>query len=66
MPKSRTISRLIGRNKVPCVQCPYKLGLIKTLVNPCPQCKLNGYRTFEQFQKQLFMKDKGGRYVQHS
>lgn len=37
----------------PCGKCPYKLGQIKTLMNPCPQCKQNGYRTFEQFQKQL-------------
>lgn len=36
----------------PCVKCPYKLGLVHTVVNPCPQCKENGYQTFERFQKQ--------------
>lgn len=35
--------------KAPCAKCPYKLGLVKTLVNPCPQCKANGYRMFERF-----------------
>ena len=36
----------------PCAKCPYKLGLVHTVVNPCPQCKANGYQTFERFQKQ--------------
>lgn len=35
----------------PCPQCPYKLGLVHTLVNPCPQCKKNDYQTFERFLK---------------
>lgn len=35
-----------------CAKCPYKLGLVHTVVNPCPQCKENGYQTFERFQKQ--------------
>jgi len=41
--------------KPPCPKCPYKLGLVKTLVNPCPNCKMNGYKSFEWFQKQLTM-----------
>ena len=36
----------------PCAKCPYKLGLVQTLINPCPQCRENGYAMFEQFQKQ--------------
>lgn len=36
----------------PCAKCPYKLGLVHTVVNPCPQCKGNGYQTFERFQQQ--------------
>lgn len=36
----------------PCAECPYKLGLVHTVVNPCPRCKANGYQTFETFQKQ--------------
>ena len=42
--------------KVPCEKCPYKLGLIKTLVNPCPQCQLNNYRTYGELKKQIFEK----------
>ena len=42
--------------KVPCEKCPYKLGVIKTLVNPCPQCQLNNYRVYEEFKKQIFEK----------
>ncbi|MCM1328147.1 MAG: hypothetical protein NC253_01785 [Ruminococcus sp.] len=37
----------------PCSKCPYKLGLVETVFNPCPQCMLNNYSSFEQFQKQL-------------
>lgn len=37
----------------PCSKCPYKLSLVQTVVNPCPQCKENGYQTFERFQKGL-------------
>ena len=40
-----------SRKKAPCPKCPYKLGIVKTLVNPCPQCRLNEYQMFEQFQK---------------
>ena len=31
-----------SRLKPPCPKCPYTLGQVKTLTNPCPQCKLNG------------------------
>ena len=36
----------------PYAKCPYKLGLVQAVVNPCPQCKESGYQTFERFQKQ--------------
>ena len=39
--------------KPPCDKCPYKLGLVRTVVNPCPQCKANGYKTYERFTKEL-------------
>ena len=45
------IMKLIYQIKQPCPKCPYKLGTVKTLVNPCPQCKLNGYQSFKKFQK---------------
>lgn len=37
----------------PCAKCPYTLGLIQTVSNPCPVCKMNGYQSYEWFQKQL-------------
>ena len=37
--------------KPPCDQCPYKLGEIQTLMNPCPLCKENHYRSYEYFIK---------------
>ena len=43
---------LIHHMNQPCAKCPYKLGLVQTLINPCPQCKENGYQAFERFQKQ--------------
>lgn len=42
---------LIHHMNPPCAKCPYKLGLVQTLINPCPQCKENGYQTFERFQQ---------------
>ena len=24
---------------IKCLKCPYKLGLVKCLIDPCPQCK---------------------------
>ena len=47
------MKRLIYKWKAPCNKCPYKLGQIQTVVNPCPQCKLNGYQGYKQFKKQL-------------
>ena len=40
---------LFKQHKAPCAKCPYKLGLIKTLVNPCPECRLNGYSMYKTF-----------------
>lgn len=37
------------RLKAPCGKCPYKLGLVHTTVNPCPQCKADNYRAYELF-----------------
>ena len=33
---------MLGK-KAPCPGWPYKLGMIKTLVSPCPQCRPTGY-----------------------
>ena len=39
--------------KNPCSKCLYHLGIIKTVINPCPNCKLNGYKTYEHFNEQI-------------
>lgn len=42
-----------SQKKALCRKCPYKSGLVETVTNPCPQCKMNGHRSYEWFQKQL-------------
>ena len=42
----------------PCAKCPYKLGLVHTVVNPCPQCKVNGYQMYERFRLKVSIDDK--------
>lgn len=42
--------------KVPCAKCPYKLGQIKTLVVPCPVCKINGYQSYKMFTENKSVK----------
>lgn len=32
--------------KPPCPKCPYALGMIEFIDNPCPVCKLNNYETY--------------------
>lgn len=44
---------MVKLKKKPCAKCPYKLGIIKTLINPCLECKLNGYQFYDQFLKQV-------------
>lgn len=34
----------LRREKPPCAWCLYALGLIQTLVCPCPKCRQNGCR----------------------
>ena len=37
---------------IPCPTCPYKRGIVKTLVNPCPQCKRNNYLFYKVVTQQ--------------
>jgi hypothetical protein len=46
------IREIIESVKPPCSKCPYKLGIIHTLRNPCPECKTNGYKAYEMFVNQ--------------
>ena len=41
---------LARRAKPPCPRCPYTLGLVHTLANPCPQCRENGYQMYTRFR----------------
>lgn len=41
---TKKLRKLMG---LPCKKCPYTLGEVKMVVNPCPQCKLNGYNMYE-------------------
>lgn len=44
------IARETDRHRIPpCARCPYKLGLVRTLVNPCPQCREDGYAMYDRF-----------------
>lgn len=43
------LKEIILQKKAPCGKCPYKLGNVKTLTNPCPQCKRNNYDSYERF-----------------
>ena len=43
------VKSLADKIKPPCAKCPYKLRLVQTLTNPCPQCKSKGYRTYKRF-----------------
>lgn len=36
----------------PCQECPYKLGVVQTFKNPCPQCELEGYKMIDVFRSQ--------------
>jgi hypothetical protein len=47
------ISEIIEAVNPPCSKCPYKQGIIHTLMNPCPECKTNGYKAYEQFVNQI-------------
>lgn len=47
------IKELFYAVKPPCPKCPYTLGLVHTLVNPCPDCKANGYQTYERFPRKF-------------
>ena len=45
---------LLCNMSAPCSKCPYTLGQVRTPVNPCPQCKANGYRSYELFKAGQF------------
>ena len=54
----KKIINQICQRITPCKKCPYKLGLVKTTVNPCPQCRLNNYEAFDKFNKKVMKRDR--------
>jgi len=37
----------------PCPKCPYTLGYVKFVKNPCPMCKLDNYSTYDSLIEQM-------------
>lgn len=33
----------------PCKKCPYRLGLVRTVVDPCLRCRMNHYSMYDRF-----------------
>ena len=40
------IRKLFHRDKPPCAKCPYTLGQVEFVRDPCPECKANNYATY--------------------
>ena len=38
-----------------CSQCPYTLGKVQFVDNPCPNCKLNDYQMYHMLTKDKYM-----------
>lgn len=49
---------LLHQTNPPCAKCPYELGQVQTLTNPCPQCEENGYQMYKRFQKEMYSNDR--------
>lgn len=47
--------KLIDLLKPPCPQCPYTLGQVKFIDNPCPNCKLNNYQMYHVLAKDKYI-----------
>jgi len=41
--------------KLPCSRCPYTLGQVEFVDNPCPNCKLNNYQMYHMLTKDKYM-----------
>lgn len=40
------IGKLIHSVVPPCPKCPYTLGQVRLVDNPCPDCKLDNYEMY--------------------
>lgn len=41
--------------KTPCPKCPYTLGKVQFVDNPCPNCKLNNYQMYRSLMEGKYM-----------
>ena len=41
------IKKLIYWIKPPCAKCPYTLGKVKFIYNPCHTCKMDNYKMYQ-------------------
>jgi len=51
------VLKLIYMLNPPCSKCPYTLGLIHAIKNPCPQCRDSGYALYKRFSKKILNVD---------
>lgn len=42
-----------GKHDTPCAVCLYHLGIIKTFVCPCPQCRAGGFKVLKELLRQV-------------
>jgi hypothetical protein len=45
------MKKLLHRIKPPCPKCPYTLGQVVFVRNPCPECKADNYSTYDELIK---------------
>lgn len=48
------LNDMLHQINTPCAKCPYKLGVVHAVINPCPQCKENGYQMCERLQQRIY------------
>ena len=48
------LERLINKIIPPCHKCPYKLGHVKFVIDPCPRCKVDNYSMYYQLTQRRF------------
>ncbi len=47
--------RLFDIFKSKCMKCPFNLGLVRFIINPCPLCKINHYNMYYQLLEGKYM-----------
>ncbi len=46
-----TLKNLLSNDKL-CKNCPYHLGQVQFVENPCPECKINNFSVYYQLTKE--------------